>query len=495
MTVQFLSHRAGAVLLTLAITGCVNLPADRGWDASRAALSQRAPEVAQHLHDPSATAPHDATHTAVDTLLAAPLTADTAIRVALLAHPNIRIEYAKLGIAQADWLDASQPSNPVFSATRLDSDAPGGGDIRTFGLMQNLGELLFRHSAAQVADDEIAIARLSAAATIHTMATDVAHHWYDAAAAVEMARVHEASAETARASAALAARFHAAGNISQLALSQHQQAAHAAHIALADAKAAAAVALLALNQAMGLAAPVRWDIAPLPARATFAASTEELLETGRTQRLDLAIASRRIDNLQRTVKLARTLRWIPFLEVGIEREREPDGTRLQGPTIAIELPLFGRNRSPLLRAEAALEQAIAEKSLLDADISNAIVTAHTGASHAAAKIDAYLSDLIPVQQQILEEMQLQQNYMLTGPFELLTAKQTEFSVCADYVEALRQFWQQYVALGVAVGSDVPTRPVHQHETTTACAQLAAPSNEPHTDMQHTPAVHDHGGHH
>src|SRR6266550_474483 len=55
---------------------------------------------------------------AIAALLARPLTADSAVQVALLNNHNLQATYEELGIAQADLVEAGLLRNPIFTFER-----------------------------------------------------------------------------------------------------------------------------------------------------------------------------------------------------------------------------------------------------------------------------------------------------------------------------------------------------------------------------------------
>src|SRR6266496_5784223 len=55
---------------------------------------------------------------AVTSLLSRPLTADSAVQVALLNNHNLQATYEELGIAQADLVEAGLLRNPIFTFER-----------------------------------------------------------------------------------------------------------------------------------------------------------------------------------------------------------------------------------------------------------------------------------------------------------------------------------------------------------------------------------------
>ena len=61
----------------------------------------------------------EAGQASVKKLLAAPLTADAAVQIALINNRGLQATYAELGIAEADVVQAGRLRNPGFSFARL----------------------------------------------------------------------------------------------------------------------------------------------------------------------------------------------------------------------------------------------------------------------------------------------------------------------------------------------------------------------------------------
>ena len=153
--------------------------------------------------------------------------------------------------------------------------------------------------------------------------------------------------------------------------------------------------------------------------------------------------------------LARTLRWVPFVEVGIEGEREGDGARLLGPTVALEIPLFGKRQSAVLRLQARREQAMAEAEAVRAAVANGVATAVVRVQSAQARVQQFREGLVPQSEAVVARMQELQNYMLVGQFELLLARQEAYQAYAGYLDTLRDYWLARVALQRALGAALP----------------------------------------
>jgi len=76
---------------------------EAGPDAGRSVVKIASAEQAQRAREQ------------VAALLAGPLSADTAVQVALLNNRELQAAYNDLGISEADYVQASLPPNPAVS--------------------------------------------------------------------------------------------------------------------------------------------------------------------------------------------------------------------------------------------------------------------------------------------------------------------------------------------------------------------------------------------
>ncbi|WP_420468652.1 TolC family protein [Panacagrimonas sp.] len=482
-----------AALLTLG--GCASVPADRGLSGVQRLIAERDARLAALPHSQNTAQPE--LDRQVNRLLADPLTPDRAVAVALLRNPSVQLSYAQLGLAQADWLQASRLSNPVLSLSVLESDADGERSKLGYGLVQNFTDALFLRRRARNADGELAHAQSVAAAQWQALAADVYARYYAALGAQQIAQMRAVIAEAAVVSAELADRFHAAGNLSDLERARERAAAEQAMLDVEAAQAQRDATRIELLTVMGLSldAPVTLS-SGLPLPVTDETPLAHLIELGLSQRLDLQQRRQNQAVLRASAELARKLRWIPFLQVGVQGERETDGTRLLGPTLSVELPIFGRDRSGVLRTEAQLEQVQAQTELLRAAITGEIGTAYARMLAAQARAARHRDGLIPQREAIVAHTQAMQNYMLVGPFDLLLAKQQEYAAYEGYLLSLQDYWQVRVTLARAVGVALPS-----DENIGQASQLPVvlPDKAPDNAHQHhhhaAPGQDAHGGAH
>ncbi|OYW39178.1 MAG: hypothetical protein B7Z42_06395, partial [Brevundimonas sp. 12-68-7] len=183
--------------------------------------------------------------------LAQPMTADLAVRMAMLRSPRLQEQYAELGLARADVLEAIQVANPRLGASRLSLE-DGVGEQLTYGLSAPLIDLLVLPSRVRLARLENQRARYQIASAVLDVSLDVEAAWYSYVGATQVAEMRAAVAEALDVSADLSQRYFDAGNITELQLNRELAAASSARIDAARAKVEARMARLELNSLIGL---------------------------------------------------------------------------------------------------------------------------------------------------------------------------------------------------------------------------------------------------
>lgn len=389
--------------------------------------------------------------------LAEPMTAERAVRVAMLRSPRLQEEYARLGLARADIMEAVQIANPRFAIGNLNA-LGGPGSQLTLGLTMPLVDLFVLPARARLARSDYERAKLAIAASVLGVGFDVESAWYDYVGAQQVADMRAAVASGMATSAELARRFYAAGNISELQLKREEAAASQAQIDAARAVVAARMARLQLNTTIGLSgADADWqtsDRLPLPVAAE---DDPVLLEAMANQgNLALLAQSREVDILRDAAGITRKIRLIGDAQIGFERERETDGSKIQGPTASIEIPIFNQGGARVQRAEARYLQARAQLLALQLKTDNAV---RLGAERVRVLSDivrTHRDSLIPARETVVERSQQEQNFMLIGVFELIQAKTQEYDAYQGYLEAIRDYWLARLDLMRVVGARLPS---------------------------------------
>ncbi|MFY2764815.1 TolC family protein [Arenimonas sp. MALMAid1274] len=442
-----------AAALALAVSGCATLPPDAGDDDVQSLLSQR---QGARLDWRSA-AESDTDEPDRASALASPMDLDGAIRLAMLHSPRLRLEYARLGLARAEVMEALQVGNPRLSLSR-ESLEPGGGHQRFAGLAVPLADLLALPLRTRLAQAEFGRGKLDIAAAVLGVVADVEVAWYRYLAARQIAELRTAVAEGSQAAADLAQRFHEAGNISRLQLSQEQAVASQARIDAARAQARLVRAKLALDTQLGLTGALAdWSTRQqLPLPVPREDSVEDLLALAALNHLPLQAARQRAGLQAQAVAGSRRLRWLGGSEIGYGQEREADGTRVRGPSLALELPLFNQGQARVARAEALLAQAQARVAQAEITVDNDIRQGARQVQALRDVVEIHGQSLLPQRQRIVDDSQREQNYMLIGVFELVQAKVKEYDAHEAYLLAIRDYWVARANLSRAVGQRLPS---------------------------------------
>jgi outer membrane protein TolC len=447
----------GLLALTLALavslTGCASLRTQPPDSSINALLQNRGgPSVEwSQVQNPSTDkAP-------MDEWLAAPLSPDSAVRIAMLRSPKLQQEYARLGLARADVLEAVQISNPSISLRRQNI-SPGDGVNRTLGFAMPLVDLILLPSRTRLAHADFERARFDTAKAVFDVALDVESAWYAYVGAQQVADMRTAVANATQVSADLAERFYAAGNITELQLNQERAAASEARIEAGAAKVEAEKSRLALNNLMGLDSNQSpWtalDRLPLPVAQEDELST--LIGMAREKNLQLLAARQQVLVMQVSHKSTKHWRWLGGTGMGYEREKEADGTRLSGPSLDLELPIFNQGQAKLARSQALLAEANSRLREAELSIENTIrADANAVRAHSEA-VGIFRNALIPQREKVLARSQQEQNFMLIGVFELIQAKAKEYDAYQGYLEAVRDYWQARVELTRTVGERLPS---------------------------------------
>jgi len=211
-----------------------------------------------------------------------------------------------------------------------------------------------------------------------------------------------------------------------------------------------------------------------------------LLQRAHAQRLDLAAAGQQVTALRRRLGIRRSTRVLGETTLGLEREREPDGTRKFGPTLELELPLWNQNQSGLLRGLSELEIAEATQHRLEIAATNEVSRAHAQLRLQDAALRVHREQLLPAREQALQRMQERVNFMFEGPFELLRSRQELSAAYRAYVAALRDWWLARAVLARATGGLAPPPAADPAVPQPAVEAVPAPSAEddPHAHHHH-----------
>jgi outer membrane protein, heavy metal efflux system len=447
------SARGFFMLLPLAfLGGCAFLPSDAGFGDVGHLVEERSGEV---LHWRGVSLEEEALKRLVQDLLADPLTATDAVRLALLNNPDLQGHLEELGIMRADLVRAGILRNPVLTAT-VQFPEGGGRTNLEFSLVQEFLHIVQLPMRRRVAKQSFEQVKLRTAHAALDLAADVREAFYQVQGTLWQAEIHGWIEDLSEAAADAAERLHRAGNISDLALAQERARYQQARLTHLQAQTRHALAHEELAVLLGLPGSTALQVTPrlpnLPATEIGEAGLEDMaLE----QRLDLAAL-----RLERTI-LAERLRGTrlaatqPDLGLGVETERESDGSWLTGPKVRVNLPIFDTGGTAVDGQLGRLRQVLHRETALEVHIRGEVRQAWVQLQAARLEVEHYRQELLPLQERIVEESQLHYNAMQIGLFQLLSTKKHQFEDGLGHVRARQAYWQAHNRLVRALGGLLP----------------------------------------
>ena len=439
----------------LFLTGCATSSPDAALPVVQAQLGERAGVAATWPLTQEDRAKAEA---AVHELLATDLTVESAVRIALLNNRGLRATFEELGLSQAGLAAASRLPNPSLEASvRWPNVAPRGPNVE-FGLSAPLLESFLLPARKRVAQNQLLQTQYRVSHEVLALVAEVRRAGYDLLAQQELRLRLAVITEVNDAAADFARRQFEAGNMPKLELAQIQASAQQTQVELSRADAEIRIARERLNRLLGLVAgQTDWKMTGgLPGLPVRDALPENLETLALDQRLDLAALRTQAELAQKAFDLKRRTRLLPGdINLGMDTERDPDGARVTGPRIDLQLPLFDQGQPELARLAAEVRQSQDRLEAFSADIGSEVRAALGALTAGRQSAKFYQQTLLPQRRSILRESLLQYNAMQKNVYELLAAKEAQQRTERDSVEALRDYWLARTELERALGGRLP----------------------------------------
>jgi len=374
-------------------------------------------------------------------LLDKPLSAESAVRLAVLNNHDLQAAFEELGIARARLVSAVALPNPEL--TGWIGFVHGSRADLTFAVTESVSDLLWLPLRESAARAELDAAKLGVVGRVLDLVFAVKVAFYEHEAAKRILSLTRTTRDAAEASFEAALRLHDAGNIPDLDFLNQQalreeSAAAAEEAAVEGSRAAARLSLLlgvplpssAIASGKGEAPdvsalpPTELDVARLDGRA---------LERS----LDVEIARREGYAASRRASLARATGLLPDLRAGVEAERL-DVWAL-GPVAALRFPLFYQGQGEVSEAEAGMRRATETRAALLARVGAEAKLAGERLFAARTRVIRYEKEILPLRRRIVEETLLRYNAMGVGVFQLLAAKRDQLDAELRYARAVRDY--------------------------------------------------------
>jgi outer membrane protein TolC len=434
-----------AVPLSL-IAGCASSSTRGDYDTVRTLAEQRADlRVVERSPEKFEQPEQD-----VAKLLARPLTAGAAVRIAFLNNRDLRAALRDLGVARGELVQASLLPNPELEAEVRFPVKRGGehdGPQWDLGLEFDLTQALLIPKRMGVAEADLEATRYRVAASVLDFGYRVRLAFYDVQALQQQLELQRTMLDALTASYEAARQLHAAGNITALDLATEQAAYEQARISVAEGEAELLDGRERLNVLLGVFGKgTEWQITErLPEPAKQEDELEGLEARAIETSLELAQARAELTAQARRVGLTEAEGWMPDLNVGVRAEHDTEAWEI-GPSLSGTLPLFDRQQGRVQSRESEF-WALRERYVATAVAVRAAVRAgRNRLLSAQERADHYRTVLLPLRERIVAETLLQYNAMQVGVFQLLQARRDQAATAASYIETLREYWQSRAAL-------------------------------------------------
>lgn len=398
--------------------------------------------------------------TAVNAMLATPLTAESAIRIAMLNSPRMGEALTRLNISDAERVQAGRLPNPHMAFGRFIE-----GETREIERMLsfNLLGILTLPWQAEFKNNQHELAKLAAASDIIQLAADTKKAWFRAVAAAQSVTYWEDVKEAAASGAELARRMAQVGNFSRLQQAQEQALLLDAALALARAQKTAAMERERLIRLLGLWGDQTQFKLPdrLPDLPKLAAKHADIEGAALRERLDVRSALAATNYTAKTLGFTKVTGFVSGLEIDLKTKDKSNMLtgaldRTRGWELAVPIPIFDWGQARNARAQTQYLQSVERVHDTAVQARSEVREAWFGyrSSHDIAR--QYLDRIVPLRQFMQAETQLRYNGMLVSSWDLLADMRVNIRTIVSTIEAQRDYWLAETDLQTAMTAGSPS---------------------------------------
>ena len=423
-------------LLLVGLTGCASVDLRAGFPEVSAVVEERA--ATKIVWNRGNELDNEAAEK-LRALLQKKLAADDAVQIAMLNNRDLQAIYSDLGLAQADLVQAGLFRNPILDAAVLFPLSGVRPDLQLTVVISFL-DALYVPLRKRVAAARFEEAKLRVTGAVLDLGAQVRRAFHEHQANEQMLELRQTIVQALTASWEVSRRLHEAGNVTDLDLARDRAAAETSKLALRSIEIAARQSREHLNDLMGTwGEQTVWEIdGRLPDIPAEPLPVNGLERVALSRSIDLSQARQCIITAGQQLGYDRATALIPETDLGVGAERE-EGWKV-GPVLSVPIPLFDQGQARVGRAVAELRRSQQEYYALAVRVratARAVRDRMLGAQDRALY---YRDILLPLQERIVNEAQLQYNAMQIGIFHLLRDRERQIETGVAYVEALREYW-------------------------------------------------------
>ncbi len=453
------SHRLQLAIAAIAIvvlSGCTSLSPDAGLSDVQALVAGKTGTVDAQLSAGDKARPAPAV---VADLLNEPVTAESAVRIALLNNPAMQGSLATLGVSDALRVQAGSLPNPHFAIGRLRM----GDEVEIERLLSfSLVGLLTLPWKAQWQSQQHELAKLQAAQDVIRLAADTRKAWIMAVAAQQSAVYMQDVKEAAEAGGELARRMARVGNWSKLRQAREQVTLNDATAQLARSQQSAFAAREKLNRLMGLwGVQTNYRLAErLPELPKAVEQIADVQARALRERLDVRSALAESSYVAGQLGFNKVTGYLDGLTLSAARSSVFDNAAQtkesrRGVELELPLPIFDWGGARNARSQAMYMLSAARVQSVAINARSEAREAYFGYRTAYDLARHYRDEVVPLRKFIGEEMLLRYNGMLASAWDLLADSRAQVLAVNSTIEAQRDFWLAETDLQTALTGTSP----------------------------------------
>lgn len=448
-TMRRASSRAALLAgVALLLAGCATAQPDGGFGLLQASASA---DLGKQVEKVSSEEQAGAAKARVDALLKKPLSADTAVQIALWNNRGLQATFNELGVADALRMQASAPPNPRISIARTASSLTLEIERQISGSILALATLPAR---AAIAQDRFRAAQLRTLESVLKLAADTRRQYYRAVAANQQVAALTQAKSTAETTAELFKRLGESGGVNKLNQARDFVFYAETGAQLAQARIQQRIEREKLIRLLGLwgadlnALKLPASLPAIPRLATVREIEAEALK----RRVDLQMARADLDALAKSLGLTQATRFVADVDLlgrrTYDREFKDNGLggldresrRTRTLELEIEIPIFDFGQARVAQAEETYMQAankLAEKAVNVRSEAREAYQVWRGTRDVS---QLYQTKILPLRKTIQDESLLQYNGMLIDVTQLIADARGRMMSQLAAINARRDFF-------------------------------------------------------
>lgn len=463
-------------------------------------------------------------------IVRAGLTAEDAVRVALLNNPTLQAAFYRIGMARADVVQSGLFSNPSLSFSLQFPEGGGRSNLQA-SLAQNIVDLWQIPVRKRVSESTLTETVLSIGRDGARLAADVKAAYFAAVAADRNLTIAKENLDVARNLLDVTQARQKAGAVGELDVNLARSPVLTAELGVQSARFGADTARRRLAILLGLTG--RGEelqlIEPLPQPPEMSLPSDHIVEVALEARLDLSAARQASSAAEQRVR-EEYLKVFPNIEIGpflersesrgqpgrniladtarssvaaggltapdIQSRGQRDQARRQeinsilGPALTMTLPIFDQNQAQIAKAEYEYQQTLKQLDAIERAVVQEARQAADQAETAWRIARYYESQVVPQAQQALELSDTSYRAGKTSIVTVLEAQRTLLATRRSSVDAARDAAEAIAELERTTGRPLNAlllqTPAAHPESTEADANAASIQEPTESTMEANP---------